>query len=99
MSKEWAVELAGHPDREFRDYILKGISHSFHIGFDYGRYTCRPASSNMGSSSKNVEVVQPYLDKEVVLGRIMCVCLFMGCRESLRKRLHPHAILNLTKSG
>ena len=70
VSKEWAVELAGHPDREFRDYILKGISHGFHIGFDYGRYTCRPASSNMGSS-KNVEVVQAYLDKELALGRIV----------------------------
>ena len=63
--------MAGHPDREFRDYILKGISHGFHIGFDYGRYTCRPASSNMGSSSKNVEVVQAYLDKEVAPGQIV----------------------------
>ena len=71
VSKEWAVELAGHPDREFRDYILIGISHGFHIGFDYGRYTCRPASSNMGSSSKNVEAVQAYLDKEVAPGRIV----------------------------
>ena len=70
-SKEWAVELAGHPDREFRDYILKGISHGFHIGFNYGRYTCRPASSNMGSASKNAEVVQAYLDKEVALGWIV----------------------------
>ena len=70
-SKEWAVELAGHPDREFRDYILKGISHGFHIGFNHGRYTCRPASSNMGSGSKNAEVVQAYLDKEVALGRIL----------------------------
>ena len=67
-SKEWAVELAGHPDREFRDYILKGISHGFHIGL---RYTSWPASSNMGSASKNAEVVQAYLDKEVALGRIV----------------------------
>ena len=71
VPKEWAIELAGHPDREFRDYILKGISHGFHIGFDYGRYTCRPATSNMGSASKNGEVVQAYLDKEVALGRIV----------------------------
>ena len=71
VSKEWTAELAGHPDQEFRDYILKGISHGFHIGFDYGRHTCRPATLNMGSASKNAEVVQAYLDKEVMLGRIV----------------------------
>ena len=68
MSKEWAAELAGHPDQEFRDYILKGISHGFHIGFDYGRYPCRPATSNMGSASKNAEVVQAYLLSAVKAG-------------------------------
>ena len=39
VSKEWAVELAGPQ-----------LLHWVRL---YGRYNCRPASSNMGSVSKN----------------------------------------------
>ena len=71
VQQEWARDLADHPDHVFRDYILAGITHGFRIGFDYRRYTCRPASSNMRSATDNAEVVQAYLDKEVALRRIV----------------------------
>ena len=71
VQQEWARELEDHPDRDFRDYILAGITRGFRIGFNYSNCSCRPATSNMRSANENAEVVQAYLDKELVLGRIV----------------------------
>ena len=60
-----------HPDQDFRVYILSGIAHGFRIGFNYERYSCKPALSNMLSAMENAGVVQEYLDKEVSLGRVV----------------------------
>ena len=69
--REWAKVLEGHPDPDFRHYILNGIAHGFRIGFDYKHHQCRSATSNMQSSITNAEVVKEYLDKEVSLWRII----------------------------
>ena len=31
----WERELASHPDRKFRSYIVEGVREGFHVGFDY----------------------------------------------------------------
>lgn len=67
----WAQALASHRDQSFRRYILEGMTRGFHIGFDYTGHSCRPATSNMASTSERPEVVQAYLDKEVALGRVV----------------------------
>ena len=68
--REWAKDLEGHPGPNFRCYILNGIAHGFHIGFDY-EHQCRSAASNMQSAITNAGVVKEYLDTEVSLGRII----------------------------
>ena len=67
---EWVKQLADHPDRAFRDYIVSGISHRFRIGFKYDKCSCRPAKANMPSAIENPSVVQAHLDVEVALGRV-----------------------------
>ena len=68
---QWSKDLAGHPDRAFRDYILRGISEGFHIGFNYKFHACRKASSNMHSALEKPGIIQEYLEKEVARGRVV----------------------------
>ena len=70
MWREWKEELVAHPDTEFRDYILNGITNGFRVGFNRA-VTCRPATSNMRSALDNAAVVQEYLKREVSLGCII----------------------------
>ena len=37
----WSAALEEHPDRAFVEYILKGLTHGFHIGFDRNTKCCR----------------------------------------------------------
>ena len=71
MWREWAKDLEGHPDPNFKHYILNGIAQGFRIGFDYEHHQCRSAASNMQSAITNAGVVKEYLDTEVSLGRII----------------------------
>ena len=48
----WRWALQNHPDRDLSNYLLEGIAHGFHIGFDL-RHTCKSASSYMKSASDN----------------------------------------------
>ena len=66
----WRWALRNHPDRDLTNYLLEGIAHGFHIGFDR-RHICRPAGSNMKSAIDNPRPVQEYLDKELAAGRII----------------------------
>ena len=62
--------MADHPDQAFRDYLLRGMTEGFHVGFDYHNHTCRQAVSNMRSAGENVQVIQEYLEKEIARGRV-----------------------------
>ena len=61
--------LQHHPDREYKEYILRGIRDGFRVGF-----ACKlsPARKNMYSAVENAQVVDDYLEAEklrqVVLG-------------------------------
>ena len=67
---EWHQELLEHPDQAFKEYILNGIWNGFQIGFDR-RSHCVSATSNMRSALDNAAVIQEYLEKEVLLGRVV----------------------------
>ena len=55
--REWAKVLADHPDKEFQEYILRGINEGFRIGFNYEMNRCRPAASNMHSATEHSQIV------------------------------------------
>ena len=67
----WRSELADHPDGEFADYLLEGIQHGFRIGFNFAHYTCTSVKRNMLSAIQNPGVVEDYIAKECILGRIV----------------------------
>ena len=71
VRREWARDLEVHPDHRFKSYILNGITHGFHIGFDYEHHQCRSAVSNMQSAVMHARVVREYLEEEVSLGRLV----------------------------
>ena len=66
----WKEKLSKHPDREYAEYILKGIDEGFHTGVDSTR---RMTSSrrNMLSAQQHPEVIAHYIRKEVDAGNIL----------------------------
>ena len=64
------MQLSQHPDRDFCQYLIGGITGGFRIGFHYGTNICQ-AAKNMLSTRENPAVVEQYLRKECELGRVM----------------------------
>ena len=67
---EWQQQLKEHPDPEFAEYLLRGMTEGFCIGFNYQDCTCKSAKRNMKSAFDNPQVVRDYLALESKLGRI-----------------------------
>ena len=65
----WRRALEDIPDRAFCDFLLRGISRGFRIGFTTGG-PLKPATRNLTSALDNPEVITAYLDREVMLGRM-----------------------------
>ena len=65
----WNVALRNQPDRKFVNYILQGLTHGFHIGFDR-EIKCRSAKNNMKSALENPDPVDKYAE-ELQAGRIV----------------------------
>ena len=69
QEREWS--LRDHPDREFCDYLLRGMTEGFRVGFRYSLCSCMRAKSNMRSTLVKPGVVEEYLKKEVGLGCVV----------------------------
>ena len=65
------MQLTQHPERDFCQYLIGGITGGFRIGFHYGTNICQAAKHNMLSTTENPVVVEQYLRKECELGRVM----------------------------
>ena len=68
---EWEKCLRTHPDKEFSEYIIQGLTQGFRIGFCYHNHTCQSARSNMQSAGTNPAVVRDYLRNEVQSGTLI----------------------------
>ena len=64
------MALAGHPDEEFRRYLLRGIEHGFRVGFDHSS-SLVAARGNMPSAHSHPDVTSGYVDAEVREGRMI----------------------------
>ncbi len=62
--------LADHPDKAFKENIIKGLRRGFRIGFRHGRCKCVAAKTNMLSAVQNPAVVDQYIRKAVSLGKV-----------------------------
>ena len=67
----WAKHLAAHPDQIYAQYILRGITYGFRIGFGHGTHLCTRASSNHPSAMEQPAVVSKGLQKEISKGRLI----------------------------
>ena len=66
----WAAALASHPDEAFRDYICRGISQGFRVGFDH-RVVCESAGRNTPPTQAHQEPVEEFLQQECEARRIV----------------------------
>ena len=62
--------LQSHPDVQFRDFVLAGISQGFRVGFDWSS-PLSSASKNIPSASEHPQEVQEYIHKEVCKGNFI----------------------------
>ncbi len=61
---QWESMLRDHPDREFAEYLVRGVREIFRIGFERDVVKCRSAKRNMQSAIDNPTAVAAYLEKE-----------------------------------
>ena len=65
----WSKKLQQHPDKDFASYILRGIEKGFHIGVNPG-VSLKSATRNMQSASQHPEIIDDYLQKELLQEQI-----------------------------
>lgn len=65
----WQAILAGHPDKQFSSYVLKGLQEGFRIGFNCRKAKLQSCNSNMPCNVP--EVVSEYLHQELLQQRIV----------------------------
>ena len=68
--QEWSPYLRSHPDADFADFMRRGLSQGFRIGFNY-RHPLRPAPGNFRSVNDNPRTVNQYISNEVAAGRLV----------------------------
>ena len=66
----WEEELKCHPDRQFADYVIRGVREGFRLGYDYHHH-CISSSSNMKSADVHKSIVDKYIFGECEKGRVV----------------------------
>ena len=61
--EHWESLITSHPDKEYVNYLLRGIREGFRIGFKEAG-SVSSARKNMCSALENSEVVSAYLAEE-----------------------------------
>ena len=65
--QEWDTPLSLYPDQRLRAYIVDGIRHSFHVGYNR-EAMCRSSRGNMKSTLENPHAISEYLRAECEAG-------------------------------
>ena len=71
----WEQELKSHPDQEFAEYRVAGISYGFRVGFNRSASRLRDSTNNVLSAMEHPHVVDEYLAQELALKRMGVVPL------------------------
>ena len=70
----WESMLASHPDREYVDYLIKGIRDGFRVGYQRVvgiEQSLSSARKNLQSAEENPQVVEQYLSTELERGVVL----------------------------
>ena len=68
--QEWDSCLSLYPDQRLTVYVVDGIYHGFHVGYDQ-EATSHSSRGNMKSSLENPHVIGEYLHVEFEAGRVI----------------------------
>ena len=71
VASEWEAVLAGHPDREFAAFVVRGIGEGFRIGFDYRHSLGGKTPKNMRSANVTPDPIDRYVRAELQEGRLI----------------------------
>ena len=63
--------MADFPDQRLSSYLLGGFTEGFRIGFNRQKVTLRSSHRNMRSAAEHPEIIDEYLEEEIVSGRIL----------------------------
>ena len=67
----WSLLLSKYPDRQFVDYLIRGICCGFRIGCHASSQELQSASTNMPSAILHPEIVNRYLWEELEAKRLV----------------------------
>ena len=71
VANEWETVLAGHPDCDFAEFVIRGIREGFRIGFDYSCHLGENIPKNMRSASENPDRIDRYVRAEAQERRLI----------------------------
>ena len=66
----WQSVLEGYPLQPLVEFFISGISQGFRIGYEYGHRVLRPAYKNLNCALQHKEVVDDYLQTEILQNRV-----------------------------
>ena len=67
----WQEALAGHPDKQYVQYLLTGINEGFHIGAKRQSASLKSAHHNMPTVEQHSELITAHIQEEVQAGRVL----------------------------
>ncbi len=67
---EWEMELRGHPDKEWVEFLIRGIREGFRLGHDQSSVVLRQRKGAMYEASQHREVISNYLEAEERANRV-----------------------------
>ncbi len=68
--QEWSRELKEHPDKEWAEFLVRGIRQGFRLGRDQSKVTAKGRSGIMYNTAKLAEAVNEYLQEELEAKRV-----------------------------
>ena len=82
----WEQELVSHMDKQFVEYILRGLQAGFRIGFQASTCKLHLTLDNLVSAATHPQVVSSYTAGEVELQQVACI----GLTVSMASRFRGH---------
>ncbi len=71
--QRWEEELEEHPDREWVEFLVRGIKFGFRLGHDQSKVATEERGGSMYKASQHREIISKYLEEEVQNERVWSV--------------------------
>ena len=71
--QRWEEELEEHPDREWVEFLVRGIKFGFRLGHDQSKVATEERGGSMYEASQHREIISKYLEEEVQNERVWSV--------------------------